>query len=298
MTAVNPLNNKLQKRADWELDFFSRPIIGPDGKKRWELLITTTEALSREEPFRWEKICPAGEVNSIWLSEALKEALAEAEFKGWLKPSKLRFWRPSMKTMIKRSAENLGIDIISSRRTYSLFDWLSQRERDIYPNEPGYLAGPLAPPSLPLTNQPIPLPEAIRGDAWAFSTLPIASLREANDWSMEFNSLIPIRETIKEEIHIPGIRLFSQSRALGLAAWLGGLEPVKIIQENNRLVLEAGEEERWLITDMDLQTTDFAKQSFAQAKQKADGLQFISVQSTPEEKNFSGFWMMKDITTM
>jgi len=24
---------------DWELDFYSRPILEPDGKKRWELLI-------------------------------------------------------------------------------------------------------------------------------------------------------------------------------------------------------------------------------------------------------------------
>lgn len=24
---------------DWELDFYSRPILDPDGKKRWELLI-------------------------------------------------------------------------------------------------------------------------------------------------------------------------------------------------------------------------------------------------------------------
>ena len=27
---------------DWELDFYSRPILEPDGKKRWELLICAT----------------------------------------------------------------------------------------------------------------------------------------------------------------------------------------------------------------------------------------------------------------
>ena len=26
-------------QADWELDYYSRPILEPDGKKRWELLI-------------------------------------------------------------------------------------------------------------------------------------------------------------------------------------------------------------------------------------------------------------------
>ena len=29
-------------QADWELDYYSRPILEPDGKKRWELLICST----------------------------------------------------------------------------------------------------------------------------------------------------------------------------------------------------------------------------------------------------------------
>ena len=290
MTAINPLKN-----ADWEIDFYSRPILEANGKKRWELLITSTENFAGDEPFRWESICPAGEVNSIWLSKALNEALKEAKTNGWEQPSRLRFWRPSMKTMIKKATEKFGIDIVESRRAYSLHDWLSERERSFYPHQEGYIAGPLAPPSLPMKNQAIPLPEAIRGDAWTFSTLPIASLREADQWPMEFNSLIPIKQTINEEIQVPGIRLFSKSRSLGLAAWLGGLEPVKLVQESNQLILEAGQEERWLITDMDLQTTNFANRSFSLAREKANGLQFISVQSKPEKEFFDGFWMLRDI---
>ena len=30
------------KKTDWEVDFYSRPIIDENGKKRWELLITST----------------------------------------------------------------------------------------------------------------------------------------------------------------------------------------------------------------------------------------------------------------
>ncbi len=30
------------KRTDWEIDFYSRPILDENGKKRWELLITST----------------------------------------------------------------------------------------------------------------------------------------------------------------------------------------------------------------------------------------------------------------
>ena len=30
------------KTSDWELDFYSRPIIESNGKKRWELIICST----------------------------------------------------------------------------------------------------------------------------------------------------------------------------------------------------------------------------------------------------------------
>jgi len=33
------------KKTDWEIDFYSRPIIDENGKKRWELLITSTNNL-------------------------------------------------------------------------------------------------------------------------------------------------------------------------------------------------------------------------------------------------------------
>ena len=33
------ISNKELKISDWELDFYSRPIIEQNGKKRWELII-------------------------------------------------------------------------------------------------------------------------------------------------------------------------------------------------------------------------------------------------------------------
>ena len=65
----------LTAAEDWELDFYSRPILEADGRKRWELLITSTPAASGDaEPFRFAKVCPSGDVNSLWLSQALAEA--------------------------------------------------------------------------------------------------------------------------------------------------------------------------------------------------------------------------------
>ena len=85
--------------SDWELDFYSRPIIEQNGKKRWELIISSTKNFKTQDIFLWNKICPANEVNSIWLTKALNEALCEAKKKGWEKPSKIRFWRKSMKSI-------------------------------------------------------------------------------------------------------------------------------------------------------------------------------------------------------
>ena len=73
------------KTSDWELDFYSRPIIEKNGKKRWELIISSTKNFNSPEIFFWSKICPANTVNSIWLTSALEEALKAAENKGWSK---------------------------------------------------------------------------------------------------------------------------------------------------------------------------------------------------------------------
>ncbi|ABX08463.1 Tab2/Atab2 family RNA-binding protein [Prochlorococcus marinus] len=288
-------NAEQTNQADWELDFYSRPVIEADGKKRWELLISSTENLSGKEPFRWEKKCPANEVNSIWLSKALKEALKDAQSQGWGKPKIVRCWRAPMKTMIKKAAESLGLEVKESRRTYSLLDWLAHREKEVYPLQSGYLNGPIAPPPARILNQPTPLPEAIRGDALSFASLEVRSLREAREWPIEFQGLLPIAPSIEENISIPGLRLFSKNRAFALSAWLSGLEPVKLIVEKNQLILEAGQEDRWLVTDMPQASADNAKKELSNSRENANGLQFISIQTSPNEQKFSGFWMLRDL---
>jgi len=283
------------KKTDWEIDFYSRPVLEENGKKRWELLITSTNNFKDNKTFQWEKICPASSVNSIWLKDALEEAINEANEKGWDKPSVLRCWRSSMKTMIKRAADQLGIELISSRRTYSLLEWLIDREKNLYPQQKGYTGVNLAPPSNPITNQAIPLPEEVRGDSWSFASLSLNTLREADEWDIEFSNLIPIKESINENISIPGIRLFSAKRSLALSAWLGGLEPAKLSIEGTQIILEAGQADRWLVTDVEEEAKNAIEINFLNTKRDADGLQFISVQKSPEQNSLDGFWMLRDI---
>jgi len=283
------------KKNNWEIDFYSRPITDENGKKRWELLITSTNDFKDTKTFKWEKICPASSVNSIWLKDALEEAINDAKDQGWDTPSVLRCWRSSMKTMIKRAADQIGIELISSRRTYSLLEWLIDRERNLYPKQKGYTGVNLAPPSNPIRNQAIPLPEEVRGDSWSFASLSLNELREADEWNIEFSNLIPIKESINENIAIPGIRLFSSKRSLALAAWLGGLEPAKLLIEGTQIILEAGQADRWLVTDVEQGAKQAIEDIFLNTKRDAEGLQFISVQQSSEQNSLDGFWMLRDI---
>ena len=284
------------KNSDWELDFYSRPIIEKNGKKRWELIISSTKSFESPEIFYWNKICPASKVNSIWLTSALKEAIIEAEQKGWRKPEKVRFWRSSMKSIIKKSLENLELESLVSRRTYTLFERLNYLENDIYPKEKGFVKGVLAPNfTAQIANEPKPLPEAVRGDSLTFSEISIRDLRAAQSWPIEFGDIFPVEEHIKDDHLIPGLRLFSKDRAIALAAWFSSLEPVKLLIDKDRLILEALENDKWLVTDLPPNEAQELHQKFITSKSKSSGYQFISIQSTPYIEKFAGFWMLKDV---
>ena len=295
------LNEKIDpptklKTSDWELDFYSRPIIEANGKKRWELIITSTRNFETEEIFMWNKICPANEVNSIWLTNALNEALNDSAIKGWAKPSKVRFWRSSMKSIIRKSLEALKIESLISRRTYDLMDRLQFLEKEVYPNEKGFVRGVLAPNFASVSEiKPQPLPEAVRGDALTISEISIGALKSARNWPIEFGDIFPIKNSINDSESVPGLRLFSKNRALGLAAWFSGLEPVKLLIRKNQLLLEASENDQWLVTDLPERDAKQLNEKFSKNKKNFNGYQFISIQSTPYVEKFEGFWMLRDI---
>ena len=290
----------MMQAPDWELDYYSRPILEADGKKRWELLICSTPEVSAGDDgtshqFRWVQTCPATSVNSIWLKEALEQALCAAEGQGFAPPRRLRCWRASMRTMVQRAAEGLGMELVSSRRTYALVNWLQERERSVYPQEPGYMAGPLAPPPQPLRPIAVPLPEAARGESWAWASLPLEALAGAGGWDLGFAGLVPLPSGLEAEVPVPGIRLFSPSRALALAGWLAGLEPVRLEISGLQLVLEAGMEDRWLLTNLDQAEAEAAARAFAAARTQAGGLQFMAVQANEADQRFEGFWLLRDL---
>jgi hypothetical protein len=94
---------------------------------------------------------------------------------------------------------------------------------------------------------------------------------------------------------VPGIRLFSRSRALAIAGWLAGLEPVRLEIDGNQLILEAGLEDRWLLANLDPGEAGAASTAFASAREQAAGLQFIAVVSGPDSERLEGFWLLRDL---
>ena len=210
------INKKMEsslklKISDWELDFYSRPIIESNGKKRWELIICSTKSYKTEDVFCWNKKCPANEVNSVWLTKALNEAISEAKKQGWEKPSIVRFWRSSMKSIIKKSLEAVSIEALVSRRTYNLLDRIEFLEKEIYPKEKGYVRGVLAPNfTTKIENPPTPLPEEVRGDALTISEISIGELKSAENWPIEFGDIFPIQQDLDDNYLVPGLRLFSK----------------------------------------------------------------------------------------
>tara|TARA_B100001029_G_C15018963_1_gene429253 strand:+ start:472 stop:1377 length:906 start_codon:yes stop_codon:yes gene_type:complete len=284
------------KFSNWQLDFYSRPIIEANGKKRWEVIISSTKTFNTEDIFLWNKICPANEVNSIWLTKALNEALNDAQKEGWAKPAKIRFWRSSMKSIIKKSIEAIGIEGLVSRRTYELLDRIEFLEKEVYPKEKGYVRGVLAPTFKSIMeNAPQPLPEAVRGDALTISEISIGELKLSQNWPIEFADIFPVQKTLEDNKSVPGLRLFSKDRSLALAAWFSSLEPVKLVIQKNQLILEASEDDKWLVTDFPEKDANNLAKKFADNKKNSFGYQFISIQSTPFIQKFAGFWILRDI---
>ena len=111
---------------------------------------------------------------------------------------------------------------------------------------------------------------------------------------MDFGGLVPL-PPLEPGVWIPGVRLFSPQRALALAGWLAGLEPVRLELRQQQLVLEAGLDDRWLVSDVPADQLDEAQAALARSRELAGGLQFVAVQSDADSQHFTGFWLLRDL---
>lgn len=283
----------------WELDFYSRPILDENQKKLWEVLICESPLdinLSPETLFQYASWCPNQQVNSIWLGQALADAIAKAQ----QPPTKIRFFRRQMNNMITKACNELNIPAQPSRRTYALERWLKQRIEDFYPNQPGY--DPAAAASSFVRYQspiPKPLPDALQGQKWAVVSLQAAAFEEMNEWEIDFGEAFPVSiMDIAPETPIPGVIIFSQ-RAKPLAAWMSGLElsfvRLDTTDDKPKLLLETGANDSWILANLTKSQILAEAKGFEEAKQNANFVHFLAVQSSPTSEQFAGFWLCREL---
>ena len=285
----------------WEVDFCSRPLVDERGKKVWELLVCDTSGTS----LRYSEYFPNNRINSAELRAALQR-LAEA-LPGATLPTVIRFFRAPMQTIISRACAELGpsVRVLPSRRCFALQAWLQQRQATLYPSLPNFdsSAAPL------VTMDPGPpqaLPDALRGERWAFVSLPLEGVlqeaervRRAEAFGSVFEpnmAGVDPAALAAGGVNIPGVVVLSR-RADALAGWTNGLEIASLTPETRTasLLLETGVSQRWTYASWRKSAAANAEaDAWQQAKAQAQGLHFLCV-TADEQAPAAGFWMCRDV---
>eukprot|EP00595_Chromulina_sp_UTEXLB2642_P000470 CAMPEP_0196761160 /NCGR_PEP_ID=MMETSP1095-20130614/313_1 /TAXON_ID=96789 ORGANISM="Chromulina nebulosa, Strain UTEXLB2642" /NCGR_SAMPLE_ID=MMETSP1095 /ASSEMBLY_ACC=CAM_ASM_000446 /LENGTH=292 /DNA_ID=CAMNT_0042110343 /DNA_START=95 /DNA_END=970 /DNA_ORIENTATION=- len=270
---------------EWELDCYSRPVIGEDGKKLWEVLITDSFG-----EFKYLKPLPSNVVNSRNLRKVVEELIEEAPNK----PKVIRFFRNQMYNMITIALSSLApdVEIKPSRRTHNLFIWLQDREKYIYPRMAGYNPQLRQQTLLDYdVSQPDRLPDVLRAESYAFVALPAEVFwdGQVNTENINRGVLCPIKQMPKTG-WIHGITLFSK-RAEAIAAWMSGVEITFIRADllTRELMIHSDISTQYILAGI-LDPQKKEAQIFEKGKTSANGYHFLSVQESPESEEVTGFW--------
>lgn len=279
---------------EWEMDCYSRPVI-VQGKKLWEVLITDSTG-----SFRICEALPSNKVNSRELRRVIEDAIEDAE----VKPSIIRFFRGAMFNMINIALSEVDAIARPSRCTFALAQWLEERNRKIYPTMPGYRATMATAParaSFLDVRTPIKLPDALRGEKYAFVSLPLAEFRAGGTITRDnvgTGRLCPVGgefgAAFPADAFVQGIAIFT-ARAEALASWLAGTElsGFRADLRKRTLVMETDIENEYLMAKLnDFQREEAA--AFEEGKDCLGGLHFVSVQ-LDDDSDPTGFWLLREI---
>lgn len=118
---------------EWELDVYSRPVVSPEGKKLWELLICDSTG-----NFRHVSPIPSNMVNSREVRKIIQGVIEEAPESS--RPKVVRFFRNAMFNMIDIALREVEVAVRPCRTTYAMYQWLEEREREVYPKMQGFKA--------------------------------------------------------------------------------------------------------------------------------------------------------------
>lgn len=272
----------------WELDFYSRPVVGVDGKKLWELIITDADA-----SFEHVEAIPNSLVNSRELRSRVQAVIDESLHK----PASIRFFRSQMFNMINIALAQLDVTVSPSRKTYALYQLIRDREEKVYKNMPGFQESLTKPSAFQGLNLKVsePLPDALRCDSFAFGTFPLGQLEdffETADSKDYFGNSCLVDPNLSRETLVPGLIIFSK-RARPLSAWISGIELafVRATLDKQEVSFECGLNTVYKFAKI---TPDIKNdvRTFQQAKQDTAGIHFLAVQTSPQTDEIDGMWLL------
>jgi len=271
---------------EWELDCYSRPVMGDDGKKLWEVLITDSKG-----SFRYLKTLSSNLVNSRNLRKIVEELMEEAP----VRPTVIRFFRNQMFNMITIALSTLDIEVKPSRRVHNLLMWLDEREKTVYPSMTGYNPQLRQQTILDYdVSQPDRLPDVLKAESYAFVALPAEAFwnGEVNEENINRGRLCPIAQMPKTG-WIHGITLFSK-RADAVASWMNGLEISSLRGDlvTRELMLNTDISTQFVVAPLQ-EAQKREAQIFEKGKNEAAGYHFLSVQSSPDAEEVQGFWLLR-----
>lgn len=278
---------------EWELDFFSRPVLDARSKRVWELIVCDSK-----RKLQFARFYPNNAINSITLKEAIGYIMNSLQLP---KPQKIRFFRAQMQTVILKVCNELDIQPVPSRRCISLIRWLDERYVSVYRQHPGFQDG-AAPPLQLEQSFPLELPDALRGEQWAFVQLPlpgvlgeVAAVEQGSTFGSSF-SLETLGVNLPPNAVIPGVAVAS-TRATPLAAWTNTLELASLQVDRRKacVVLSTGVTDRWLYAFYrKSREADQEAEAWQATKKACGGLHFLAVQQALDSDVCTGFWLLFD----
>uniref|UniRef100_A0A7S2UGL6 Uncharacterized protein n=1 Tax=Attheya septentrionalis TaxID=420275 RepID=A0A7S2UGL6_9STRA len=274
---------------EWELDCYSRPVL-VNGKKLWEVLLTDSSG-----SFRLCETLPSNKVNSRELRRIVEDTIDNAD----VKPNVIRFFRGAMFNMITIALGDVEVVTRPSRCTFELAKWLDERNTNVYPKMEGYKPNmsSAAGPAFMGSMSPRKLPDSLRGEKYAFVSLPLSEFLEGggvNKDNVGVGRLCPVDPNLPADTFVSGVVLLTD-RAGALASWLAGTEVSAFTADlrKRNLVMEADIDTRYLVAKLDdVQRAEGT--AFEEGKDQLNGLHFISVQRD-EDDDPAGFWLLQQI---
>jgi hypothetical protein len=177
---------------------------------------------------------------------------------------------------------------------------LEERERDVYPAMEGYSGAQqvvrdrMTPPMTPAR-----LPEALRGEQYAFVTLPLAEVLAGGGITEEnigVGKMINVNPALDSGAMLPGVAILTR-RADALAMSLASMElaSVRADSKQRQLVFDVALDESFLVARLD-DAQRVEASGFEKAKVALEGLHFIVVQR-PDDDGVepAGFWLLREM---